>query len=398
MRLKLADFRMTLLMMCLTFDAVRRHSRLFHDSILSPLSKPEPGNLSLHDSSMHGTPSQSSKDAFVKITFKVNHPPSRPKVDDVGVCMHVIGSIKALGSWDHNRGKRMTRSADGTWELNVYVPAVEFLYQYVLKDIESGDVVWESTLERKQNVKEDINMTVHVHDNITTQEDTPNKAKNINGQAQALIPELAAAEPTATGDLIKWTDEDDEYESRDSLLPAPTFACTNSLNKVSIGKACCASTSSRLLAAASEREKNARCTECLRSCDRSHARFFAAEKTKLLTLACLQSKRNARASMSGFYDCNEACKVNGQSMSAVMSPAKITTPIKTPHKGNESTSIIDWLSQALAPNTPSQASQPVLVDGTFLLSHVRRYACPVDCACSSHVFSARQCFVCPKKS
>ncbi len=125
----------------------------------------------------------------------------------------------------------MTRSADGSWDLNVYVPAVEFLYQYVLKDLDSGEVVWESTLERKQNLKDDVNMTVHVHDNITSQEDSATKSKNYK---TAMIPEIAAGDTIITGDLIKWADEaEDEYESRDSLLPEPTFTVTNTLSSIS---------------------------------------------------------------------------------------------------------------------------------------------------------------------
>jgi hypothetical protein len=85
---------------------------------------------------------------------------------------------------------------------------------------------------------------------------------------------------------------------------------------------------------------------------------------------CSQKKRNARASMSGFFDCDEAPKINGQNMSQVMSPATKVTPMKTPSKSNESNSIIDWLSQALAPNNPQ--SQAILVDGPFLVAQVRR--------------------------
>jgi hypothetical protein len=151
--------------------------------------------------------------------------------------MYLVGSLKALGSWDHDKGRRMTRAFDkGQWSLTVYVPqSAEFLYQYVLKDHESGAVLWESSLERKQSTISN-SATMDIHDNISEQEDATSSAA-IQERQQAMQqqagggPPMPVEEDTASIAIASapW-EHDDEYEdTRESLLPAPTFSVTKQL-------------------------------------------------------------------------------------------------------------------------------------------------------------------------
>ena len=107
-----------------------------------------------------------------KIHFRVNHPPSRPQVDDVQVRMHILGSLKQLGCWDEQRAKTMKRSKDGGWEAVHYLKTGEtFEYQYILKDFD-GQSVWRSSAERQQAI-DDIghNNTLEIVDFITNAEE-----------------------------------------------------------------------------------------------------------------------------------------------------------------------------------------------------------------------------------
>ena len=85
-----------------------------------------------------------------KVLFRVNHPPSRPQVDDVTVRMTLLGSLKHLGSWEEQRAKTMKRTNDGSWEIVCYLTTHEtFQYQYILKDFD-GTSVWRSSAKRQQ--------------------------------------------------------------------------------------------------------------------------------------------------------------------------------------------------------------------------------------------------------
>jgi hypothetical protein len=67
---------------------------------------------------------------LTKVLFRVNHPPSRPQVDDVEVRMTLLGSLKQLGSWEEQRAKTMKRANDGGWEIVCYLATNEtFEYQ-----------------------------------------------------------------------------------------------------------------------------------------------------------------------------------------------------------------------------------------------------------------------------
>jgi len=177
--------------------------------------------------------------SLTKVYFRVNHPPSRPKVDDVEVKMHLLGSLKPLGSWDEQRAKTMKRSSDGGWESVCYLATNEtFEYQYILKDFD-GKSVWRSSAERQQTI-DDIGGTnmLEVIDFITKGEE---ETGNLYNQAAA-----RALPPTPGGDEdAKLHDVEVEISDcpvgvdvgrdsicalpRDSLLPAPTSENTRAM-------------------------------------------------------------------------------------------------------------------------------------------------------------------------
>ena len=55
--------------------------------------------------------------------------------------MHLLGSLRQMGSWEELRAKTMKRCAD-VWEIVCYLTTGEtFEYQYILKDYD-GVPVW----------------------------------------------------------------------------------------------------------------------------------------------------------------------------------------------------------------------------------------------------------------
>jgi hypothetical protein len=146
---------------------------------------------------------------LTKVQFRVNHPPSRPQVDDVGVKMHLLGSLKQLGCWEEQRAKTMKRCPDG-WEIICYLATGEtFEYQYILKDYD-GAPVWRSSAERQQTVDEiGGTNTLEIIDFITTGEEETgnlyNKAAFGSSHVRAL--------PATPRDLR------DECSAEDSKMP-----------------------------------------------------------------------------------------------------------------------------------------------------------------------------------
>jgi hypothetical protein len=116
---------------------------------------------------------------LTKVLFKVNHPPSRPQVDDVEVTMHLLGSLKPLGAWEEVRAKTMKRCREGGWEATCYLATHEdFKYQYFLKDYD-GQSVWRSSAERQQTVANvEGSKTLEIIDFITKHEEETGNLHN----------------------------------------------------------------------------------------------------------------------------------------------------------------------------------------------------------------------------
>ena len=116
---------------------------------------------------------------LTKVLFKVNHPPSRPQVDDVEVTMHLLGSLKPLGAWEETRAKTMKRCREGGWEATCYLAThEEFKYQYFLKDYD-GQSVWRSSAERQQTVTNvEGSKTLEIIDFITKHEEETGNLHN----------------------------------------------------------------------------------------------------------------------------------------------------------------------------------------------------------------------------
>jgi len=187
---------------------------------------------------------------LTKVHFRVNHPPSRPQVDDVEVKMHLLGSLRQMGSWEELRAKTMKRCTDG-WEIVCYLNTGEtFEYQYILKDYD-GVPVWRSSAERQQTV-DDIggNNTLEIIDFITTGEEETGNLYN-QAASSAFGSSAVRALPPTPRDLkaMESTQHDDSSTinlpecpagvdvgrdstcalPRDSLLPPPTSQFSNAL-------------------------------------------------------------------------------------------------------------------------------------------------------------------------
>ena len=170
-------------------------------------------------------------DSLTKVHFRVNHPPSRPKADDVEVKMHLLGSLKQLGAWEEPRAKTMRRSRDGGWEVVCYLRTGEvFEYQYLLKDFD-GKSVWRSSAERQQSV-DDIGPanTLEIVDFITKGEEETGSLYNaaVSGSGskfRALPPppcEMSGDHPAVSLPECPDAGRDSECAlPRDSFLPPP---------------------------------------------------------------------------------------------------------------------------------------------------------------------------------
>ena len=183
---------------------------------------------------------------LTKVLFRVNHPPSRPQVDDVQVTMHLLGSLKQLGGWEEMRAKTMKKCKEGGWEVVCYLAThEEFEYQYILKDYE-GQSVWRSSAERQHTVANvGGSNTLEIIDFITKNEE---ETGNLYNQAAAVASTpLKALPPTPQDDEHRCrlvlpdrpTDVDACRDSmcalpRDSLLPPPTNENTKELMRKSV--------------------------------------------------------------------------------------------------------------------------------------------------------------------
>jgi len=191
---------------------------------------------------------------LTKVLFKVNHPPSRPQVDDVQVTMHLLGSLKQLGSWEEMRAKTMKRCSEGGWEVVCYLGTdEEFEYQYILKDYD-GQAVWRSSAERQQTVANVGGAnTLEIIDFITKNEE---ETGNLYNQAAAAASTPFRALPPTPQDM--GGDEEPEQPDpcpmqlpdrpadvdvgrdstcalpRDSMLPPPTDENTKEMLRQSV--------------------------------------------------------------------------------------------------------------------------------------------------------------------
>ena len=191
---------------------------------------------------------------LTKVLFRVNHPPSRPQVDDVQVTMHLLGSLKQLGGWEEMRAKTMKKCKEGGWEVVCYLAThEEFEYQYILKDYE-GQSVWRSSAERQHTVANvGASNTLEIIDFITKNEE---ETGNLYNQAAAVASTPLKALPLTPQDDSGDPEPEHEHRCRmvlpdrptdvdacrdsmcalprDSLLPPPTNEYTKELMRKSV--------------------------------------------------------------------------------------------------------------------------------------------------------------------
>jgi len=158
-----------------------------------------------------------------KFTFRVNHPPSRPQVDDTQVEMCLIGSIKELGEWitTSPNVKTMKRNSDGDWEVSLYLPTNgDFMYQYLLKDLD-GNILVEHPLRRRKNMHAESGMVDHTELNDHWGLLDSNTVEREGGCS-----EDAPGQPSAGWkgkETETWVAELQDHDHRDSVLPPPAF-------------------------------------------------------------------------------------------------------------------------------------------------------------------------------
>ena len=208
------------------------------------------------------------KTTVVKINFIVSAPPLSKDLEE-GDEMFCVGSIKALGNWDNDRGKRMVREVSESgcnWTLTQYLPLeCEFLFQYVLKD-EKGEVIWESGLnQRQKNI--DLCMDEASMSMPRSTEAREISVPDSNGSSQA---------------NLSWNGDEETHDSRESVH--------GKLDRISDTH-----TSSRLSVAPAAKGKKRMSTVRM-----SLSGFQDCAEPGFKRLVC------ARMSMSGFQDCSEA--------------------------------------------------------------------------------------------
>ena len=243
----------------------------------------KPQHIPMSDS-IFDSPRLTKEAESTKVKFSVDHPASRP-VDDVSVEMYCIGSLPALGNWQIARGRRMTREvrrdAQGwCWKLDMYLPCdSDFLYQYVLRD-QAGVDVWEGPVERHYTYKQPATDDRAPLGGARSTPDPDVRAR------PSLSPDCASPAALDAG----WADADDNppdrLSSRDSLLPAPTFDCTESLR------------TSAATAGGSPRARRRQSTH-------SSARVSLSGFSDCVEVGGRRT-HGARMSLSGFDDCVEA--------------------------------------------------------------------------------------------
>jgi hypothetical protein len=215
----------------------------------------------------------SPKPELAKFTFRVNHPPSRPQVDDTEVEMFLLGSVKEMGEWNEKRAKRMKRSANGGWEATIYIPKkVDLLYQYLLRDADGNELADSAQNRRKRTDAAEQADHTEINDRWSdgsSEEREPTCSTPSQPSSGPWIPEMNGTQSD------QWVSENQGESNRDSVLPLPAFENT---------KAYLARSS---LAACGARGSMSGFHDCL----------GAGEEAK--------RRMSVRQSTSGFADCKE---------------------------------------------------------------------------------------------
>jgi hypothetical protein len=150
-------------------------------------------------------------------TFRVNHPPSRPQVDDTEVRMYLWFNE------DKNPAMGMKRNSDGLWEVGVYLPTNgDIMYQYLLKNFDGLDIMENPLRRRKHMDPAKVRVDVHteINDHWSALESDTVARHGAHAEDAPGQPSAGCSGPTP------WVAELQGHDHRDSVLPPPAFENT----------------------------------------------------------------------------------------------------------------------------------------------------------------------------